>query len=98
MDCKKKEKIGEFKNTGRTWRPKGKPIEVNVYDFPSLGIGNAIPYGIYDIGRNMGFVNVGVTYETAEFAVQSLRGGVEDHRSRHVSGGIWLACVCRQRW
>ena len=73
VDCKKKERVGTFKNPGCTWRPKGKPVEVNVYDFPALSIGNAIPYGIYDVGRNRGFVNVGITYETAEFAVESLR-------------------------
>mgnify|MGYP001594680472 CR=1 FL=1 len=54
VDCKKKEKIGNFKNQGKTWRPKGEPIEVNVYDFPDLSKGKAIPYGTYDISRNEG--------------------------------------------
>ncbi|EQD51147.1 rhodopirellula transposase, partial [mine drainage metagenome] len=45
MDCKKKEKVGAFKNAGTTYRPKGKPVEVNVYDFPDLAVGKAIPYG-----------------------------------------------------
>src|SRR5574341_301886 len=73
VDTKKKERVGEFKNPGRTWRPKGKPQEVNVYDYPDLGVGTAIPYGAYDVHRNQGFVNVGMTHDTAEFAVESLR-------------------------
>jgi Rhodopirellula transposase DDE domain len=73
VDCKKKEKIGEFKNQGQSWRPKGKPIEVNVHDFPNLAEGKAIPYGAYDVSRNEGFVNVGIDHETSEFAVESIR-------------------------
>lgn len=73
VDCKKKEKIGNFKNQGQTWRPKGDPIQVNVYDFPSLSEGNAIPYGTYDVLKNEGFVNVGVDHETSDFAVESIR-------------------------
>lgn len=73
IDTKKKERVGEFKNSGRTWRPQGHPRVVNVYDFPSLSEGTAIPYGAYDVQRNRGFVNVGMTHDTAEFAVESLR-------------------------
>ena len=73
VDTKKKEQVGEFKNPGRTWRPKGKPLKVNTSDYPDLGIGPAIPYGAYDVHRNEGFVNVGMTHDTAEFAVESLR-------------------------
>jgi len=73
VDTKKKERVGEFKNPGRIWRKKGQPKEVNVYDFPSLGIGTAIPYGTYDVKRNEGLVNVGVSRDTAEFAVESIR-------------------------
>lgn len=73
VDTKKKERVGNFKNAGRMWRPKGKPTEVNIYDFPSLGEGPAIPYGAYDVVRNHGFVNVGISHDTAEFAVESLR-------------------------
>lgn len=73
IDAKKKERVGNFKNGGQTWRPKGKPLEVNVYDYPHLGEGPAIPYGAYDVRRNEGFVNVGMSHETAEFAVESLR-------------------------
>ena len=73
VDAKKKERIGDFKNSGKTWRPKGSPREVNVYDFPSLSKGTAIPYGAYDIQGNNGLVNVGISHETAEFAVESIR-------------------------
>ena len=73
VDTKKKERVGNFKNAGKTWRPKGQPTEVNVYDFPHLGVGPAIPYGAYDQQRNEGFVNVGISHDTAEFAVESVR-------------------------
>ena len=73
VDTKKKERVGNFKNGGKTWRPQGQPVEVNVYDYPHLGLGTAIPYGAYDVQRNEGFVNVGMTHDTAEFAVHSLR-------------------------
>lgn len=72
VDTKKKERVGNFKNPGRIWRPRGKPPAVNMYDYPRLGAGPAIPYGAYDVGRNQGFVNVGMTHDTAEFAVESL--------------------------
>jgi len=73
VDTKKKERVGNFRNGGKTWRPKSQPMEVNVYDFPHLGIGPAIPYGAYDQQRNEGFVNVGTSHDTAEFAVESVR-------------------------
>ncbi|NOR47580.1 MAG: ISAzo13 family transposase [Methanosarcinaceae archaeon] len=73
VDTKKRENVGNFKNSGRTWKKKGQPKEVNVYDFQSLGIGVAIPYGTYDINRNEGFVNVGISRDTSEFAVESIR-------------------------
>jgi hypothetical protein len=73
VDTKKKELVGAFKNGGRRWMPLGQPDEVSVYDFPSMGKGKAIPYGAYDIARNRAVVNVGVTHETAEFAVESIR-------------------------
>ena len=73
VDTKKKELIGEFRNAGRTWRPRGEPVEVNVHDFPHLGHGKAVPYGAYDIARNRAVVNVGVSHDTAEFAVESIR-------------------------
>jgi len=73
VDAKKKELVGPFKNGGRTWRPKGDPHRVNVHDFPSQGEGKAIPYGAYEIGDDRAVVNVGVTHDTAEFAVASIR-------------------------
>ncbi len=73
VDCKKKELLGTFKNQGREWQPKGQETRVNVYDYRSLADGKAIPYGVYDLVHNQGFVNVGIDHETAEFAVESIR-------------------------
>jgi hypothetical protein len=73
VDTKKKELVGAFRNGGRTWRPKGEPHRVNVHDFPSMAKGKAIPYGAYEIGEDRAVVNVGVTHDTAEFAVESIR-------------------------
>ncbi len=73
VDCKKKELIGQFKNNGAEWQAKGEYTQVNVYDFLSLADGKAIPYGIYDLVHNHGFVNVGIDHDTAEFAVASIR-------------------------
>src|ERR1022692_1483825 len=73
VDTKKKELVGAFKNGGRTWRRKGKPRQVNVHDFPSQSQGKAIPYGTYDVALDRAVVNVGVTHDTAEFAVESIR-------------------------
>ncbi len=72
MDAKKKELVGEFKNAGREWQPQKQPVEVNVHDFPDPHLGKAIPYGIYDIGQNTGWVSVGQDHDTASFAVASL--------------------------
>jgi len=73
VDCKKKELLGTFKNNGREWQARGEETEVNVYDFLSLADGKAIPYGVYDLVHNRGFVNVGIDHDTAEFAVESIR-------------------------
>jgi hypothetical protein len=73
VDTKKKELVGSFDNRGRRWQPSGKPERVYVHDFLGQGVGKAIPYGIYDQARDEAVVNVGITHETAEFAVQSLR-------------------------
>ena len=73
VDTKKKELVGEFRNAGQTWRPRGDPAKVNVHDFPHLGYGKAVPYGAYDIARNRAVVNVGVSHDTAEFAIESIR-------------------------
>lgn len=73
VDCKKKELIGNFKNNGSEWQPKGQNRVVNVYDFKSLSDGKAVPYGVYDVLRNSGFINVGIDHDTASFAVESIR-------------------------
>ena len=73
VDAKKKELIGNYKQNGRVWRPKGKPELVKVYDFIDKELGKATPYGIYDLQKNLGWVNVGIDHDTAEFAVESIR-------------------------
>jgi len=73
VDCKKKELIGNFKNNGREWTPKGQERSVNVYDFKSLSDGKALPYGVYDIFNKSGFINLGISHDTASFAVESIR-------------------------
>jgi hypothetical protein len=73
VDTKKKELIGNFKNGGTDYRPKGKPQRVNVHDFEDKKLGKVVPYGVYDVTANAGFVSVGITSDTAEFAVQSIR-------------------------
>ena len=73
VDTKKKELVGEYRNEGKEWQPQGTPEKVNVHDFPEAGVGKAIPYGIYDVGRNLGWVNVGRDHDTASFAVESIR-------------------------
>jgi hypothetical protein len=73
VDTKKKELIGDFKNAGREWRPRGQPEEVRVHDFLDPTRGKAIPYGVYDMVNNQGWVSVGIDHDTAEFAVNSIR-------------------------
>jgi transposase len=73
VDTKKKELVGDFANRGREWQPKGKPVEVRVHDFVDDKLGKAIPYGVYDVTNNDGLVSVGVTHDTAEFAVATIR-------------------------
>ena len=73
VDTKKKELIGDFKNAGSDYRPEGCPDPVNVHDFVDKELGKAIPYGIYDIGANSGYVSVGIDHDTAEFAVNSIQ-------------------------
>jgi hypothetical protein len=72
VDTKKKELVGDFKNAGREWQPKGKPVPVRVHDFIDDALGKVIPYGVYDLARNTGWVNVGVDHDTPEFAVESI--------------------------
>jgi hypothetical protein len=73
VDCKKKELIGNYKNAGREWHKKGEPTEVKVYDFIDKKAGKAAPYGVYDIGHNEGWVSVGISSDTASFAVSAIR-------------------------
>jgi transposase len=73
VDAKKKEQVGRYAQRGREWRPKGDPVRVRDHDFPDEELGKVTPYGIYDIGANAGFVNVGTDHDTAAFAVESLR-------------------------
>jgi hypothetical protein len=73
VDTKKKELVGDFKNGGREWQPQGQPEEVQVHDFPDPAQAKAIPYGVYDLGRNAGWVSVGMTSDTAAFAVATIR-------------------------
>ena len=73
VDTKKKELIGDFKNPGTEWCPKEQPVEVRMHDFVDPQLGKAIPSGIYDLTFNQGWVNVGITHDTAEFAVESIR-------------------------
>lgn len=73
VDAKKKENIGQFKNAGTEWERCGQPVAVNTYDFPDKEKGKACPYGVYDMTRNEGWVNVGISRDTAEFAVESIR-------------------------
>lgn len=74
VDTKKKELVGDFKNAGREWHPKGQPPEVRVHDFQDKELGKAIPYGIYDLSANAGWVSVGIDHDTPEFAVESIYG------------------------
>jgi hypothetical protein len=73
VDTKKKELVGDFKNAGREWRPQGDPEEVRVHDFLTKELGRAVPYGIYDLAANAGWVSVGIDHDTAKFAVQTIR-------------------------
>jgi len=84
VDTKKKELVGNFKNAGTDYRPKGEPRRVNVHDFEDKQLGKVVPYGVYDVTANAGFVSVGITSDTAEFAVQSIR--------------CWLERMGRQRY
>jgi hypothetical protein len=84
VDTKKKELIGNYKNGGTDYRPKGDPRRVNVHDFEGKELGKVVPYGVYDVAANVGFVSLGITSDTAEFAVQSIR--------------CWLQRMGRQRY
>ena len=72
VDTKKKELVGAFKNVGREWQPKGEPVEVKVHDFLDPDLGKAIPYGVYDLSENQGWVSVGIDHDTARFATEAI--------------------------
>ena len=72
VDTKKKELVGQFKNGGREWQPKGEPEEVDLHDFPDPQLGKVIPYGVFDLSKNEGWVRVGIDHDTAQFAVQAI--------------------------
>jgi hypothetical protein len=94
VDTKKKELVGAFQNKGRTWRPQGRPYEVNVHDFPSQAEGKAIPYGTYDVLQDRAVVNVGISHDTSEFAVESIRRWWRmDGRRRYGAAGRLLICA-----
>jgi transposase len=84
VDTKKKEPLGAMKNPGRTYRPKGDPRKVKTHDFPDKELGKAIPYGVYDVAHNEAAVSVGVSHDTAEFAVAAIRR--------------WWQCMGRERY
>jgi len=73
VDTKKKELVGDFRNGGREWRPRGQPLEVRVHDFQDADLGKVIPYGVYDLTNNEAWVSVGIDHDTAEFAVEAIR-------------------------
>lgn len=73
VDTKKKENLGNYSNKGREYRPKGMPLETNTHDFPNKELGKAIPYGVYDIAKNEGWVSIGINHDTAQFAANSIR-------------------------
>jgi hypothetical protein len=73
VDTKKKEVVGNLANKGKEWQPKGQPVRVDVHDFPDPEVPKAVPYGIYDLAQNEGFVSVGDSHDTAEFAVETIR-------------------------
>jgi hypothetical protein len=72
VDTKKKENIGNYSMKGRVYCPTGKPVETNMHDFPDEELGKAIPYGVYDIAKNEGWVSIGITHDTAQFAANSI--------------------------
>src|SRR3954453_20154903 len=78
MSPKKKELVGDFKNAGRDWRPQGNPEKVRVHDFLIKELGRAVPYGVYDLASNAGWVGVGISCDTAAFAVQTIRRWWQD--------------------
>ncbi|HEY3462746.1 MAG TPA: leucine zipper domain-containing protein [Gaiellaceae bacterium] len=102
VDTKKKELVGEYKNGGREWQRKGKPVAVKVHNFPDKALGKAIPFGVYDIGANQGFVNVGITSETepacGSRSATSRPGRASGTRSSIASGASSPRTGAAGRW
>jgi transposase len=96
VDTKKKEVLGNLKNPGATWEPKGKPREVDTHDFPKPKLGKAIPYGVYDVQENEAWVSVGITHDTAEFAVEAIRRWWQElgRRRYHKPGRVLVTADC----
>jgi DDE family transposase len=92
VDTKKKELLGDFRNGGREWQPAGRPAEVRVHDFMDPRLGKAIPYGVYDVTRNRGWVSVGIDHDTARFAVAALRRWWQRHGAAAfpTAGGVLI--------
>ena len=97
VDTKKKELVGKFKNGGREWQPKGEPEPTNVHDFIDKELGKAIPYGVYDVAADSGWVSVGTDHDTAEFAVATIRTLVAHHRTRPLPARRPAADLRRRR-
>ena len=94
VDTKKKELVGDFKNAGREWRPHGEPEAVRVHDFVIKELGRAVPYGIYDLAANAGWVSVGMNHDTSAFAVQSIRRWWQDIGCKRYPGAKRLTITC----
>ena len=94
VDTKKKELVGDFKNAGREWRPQGEPEAVRVHDFVIKELGRAVPYGIYDLAANAGWVSVGMNHDTAAFAVQSIRRWWQDIGCKRYPAAKRLTITC----
>jgi hypothetical protein len=90
VDTKKKELVGDFKNAGQEWRPQGDPEAVRVHDFLIKELGRAVPYGVYDLAANAGWVSVGIDHDTAEFAVQTIRNWWRNVGSKRYPGAHHL--------
>jgi len=90
VDTKKKELVGDFKNAGKEWRPQGQPEEVRVHDFQDKVLGKAIPYGVYDLANNQGWVSVGIDHDTAYFAARTIGRWYEDMGSHRFPRALEL--------
>ena len=94
VDTKKKELVGDFKNAGREWRPQGQPEAVRVHDFLIKELGRAVPYGIYDLAANAGWVSVGMNHDTSAFAVQTIRRWWQDIGCKRYPDAKRLTITC----